>query len=39
MQGNILQVLVAVPEKHHNEEQNLNLNGSLGILQEQLFPL
>ena len=33
MKVNVLQVSVAVPERH-NDEQNLNLNGSLGILQE-----
>jgi hypothetical protein len=34
MKVNVLQVSVAVPERHHNDEQNFNLNGSLGILQK-----
>jgi hypothetical protein len=33
-----MQVPVAVPERHHNDEENLNLNGILGILQGYLFP-
>jgi hypothetical protein len=34
MKVNVLQVSVAVPERQCNDEQHLNLNGSLGILQE-----
>jgi hypothetical protein len=34
MSVNVLQVSVAVPEKRHNDEQNLNLNVSLDFLQE-----